>query len=172
MRNTSVLLLILLARLRAEQFLHHDLTLDAAGNIVSWLPPPAGAAFSAFAVRSAYWFAHQVPDDPATGLPIYYTHGQIPFVHWPHTPSRFTSWAVAAGATLLAYAGDDVLARHRPAALALHGRPKRQRAERLGLARRILCELGPRGAPLPRRKCLFLFELRSRLLHTGPELPR
>ena len=89
------------------QFLHHNLTLDADGNIVSWLPGPAGAAFAAFAARSAFWFAHDVPTDPATGLPVYYTHGQIPFVHWPHTPSRFTSWAVAGGAALLAYGGGD-----------------------------------------------------------------
>jgi hypothetical protein len=52
MRNASALLLIMQAHLRAEQSLHHNLTLDAEGNIVSWLPPPAGAAFSAFPVRT------------------------------------------------------------------------------------------------------------------------
>lgn len=31
---------------------------------------------------------------------------QIPFVHWPHTPSRFTSWSAEGGAALLAYNGD------------------------------------------------------------------
>ena len=94
-----------------QQFLHHNLTLDAGGDILPWLPLPLGSAFSQFAVRAAYWFAHDVPIDPATGLPIFYTHGQIPFVHWPHTPSRFTSWSTAGGAALLAFNGDDALLR-------------------------------------------------------------
>jgi hypothetical protein len=51
MRNASALLLIMQAHLRAEQSLHHNLTLDAESKIVSWLPPPAGAAFSAFPVH-------------------------------------------------------------------------------------------------------------------------
>jgi hypothetical protein len=98
-------------RAQSQQFLHHNLTLDASGAILPWLPLPLGSAFSQFAVRAAYWFAHDVPTDPATGLPIYYTHGQIPFVHWPHTPSRFTSWSTAGGAALYAYNGDDALLR-------------------------------------------------------------
>ena len=35
--------------------------------------------------------------------------GQTPFRHWPHTPSRFTSWSAEGGAALLAYNGDDSL---------------------------------------------------------------
>ena len=88
-------------------FLHHNLSLDSSGNILSWLPVSSpGEAYAAFATRSAYWFAHQCPLDNATGMPIYYTHGQVPFVHWPHTPSRFTSWGAEGGSALAAYNGD------------------------------------------------------------------
>lgn len=101
--------LFLAARAFATTFLHHNLSLDASGNILPWLPGSLGTAYASFATRAAFWFAHQVPTDPATDLPIYYTHGQIPFVHWPHTPSRFTSWAAEGGAALFAYNGDASL---------------------------------------------------------------
>ena len=58
-----------------QQLLHHNLSVDVGGEILSWLPGPAGKAYAAFAVRSAYWFSHQMPIDPATNMPIYYTHG-------------------------------------------------------------------------------------------------
>ena len=52
MRSASALLLIMQAHLRAEQSLHRNLTLDAEGTIVPWLPPPAGAAFSVIHIGS------------------------------------------------------------------------------------------------------------------------
>ena len=70
-------LLMRQASAAGQQFLHHNLSTDEGGEILSWLPGPVGTAYAAFATRAAYYFSHQMPTDPATGMPIYYTHGQV-----------------------------------------------------------------------------------------------
>ncbi len=76
-RCLYLLLLLLLGVASATTFLNHTLVLDASGSILPWLPLPLGAAYETFVERSADWFIHAMPVDPATGMPIYYTHGQV-----------------------------------------------------------------------------------------------
>eukprot|EP01045_Picozoa_sp_COSAG04_P001077 COSAG04_NODE_33_length_34808_cov_6.920366_12_plen_556_part_00 len=81
----------------------HPLKLDASGKIETWLPN--ATAHKDFVTRAMDHIA-SVPPDPATGLPIWFTHGQIPIYNNAHNPAGlFASWAQVAS-MLHEYTGD------------------------------------------------------------------
>jgi hypothetical protein len=81
----------------------HTLKLDAEQSIESWLPQRS--AHHDLVVRSMA-FLDEVGTDPKNGLPVYFTHGQLPVRNYPHNPaSLFTQW-VDVALRLYAYSGN------------------------------------------------------------------
>jgi|EP01047_Picozoa_sp_COSAG01_P045247 hypothetical protein len=81
----------------------HPLKLDAQGMIETWLPN--ATAHHDFITR-AMGHLTQLPKDPETGLPIWFSHGQVPIYNNAHNPAAlFADWAQVAS-MLHSYSGD------------------------------------------------------------------
>ena len=66
----------------------HPLALDADGKILTWLD---GEDPKEQLVNTALEFLASLPLDNATGLPVYYCHGQLPYFSHPHDPANMMS---------------------------------------------------------------------------------
>ena len=99
-------LLVFADCVRAQTLIKHPVVLDAGGELLSWLQPPA-TAYSQFLDRSLVWFYNgTVPRDPQTGLPYYYVHGQYPKVAQETVPARQVSWGVEGALAVYAFSAD------------------------------------------------------------------
>jgi len=89
----------------------HDVVLDGNGKIVSWVPQQ-DQAYSTVSSLAWNYLLNQVPKDPATGQPAYYSqsylfpdNGQLGA--WPSNPAGMNAMLIESAIEYYQYSGDS-----------------------------------------------------------------
>ncbi|MBJ6725747.1 DUF4082 domain-containing protein [Geomesophilobacter sediminis] len=88
----------------------HNVVLDGSGAIVPWSTDPA-LGYDEVTRLAWNYLVHSVPNDPATGMPMYYSRSDLypdtqQAINWPSNPAGMYAMLVESALKYYAYSGD------------------------------------------------------------------
>jgi hypothetical protein len=90
----------------------HPVLLDSTNKIVPWVHNTSTDQFATLAeIAWKFWINGSIPNDPATGLPLYFFFGSYsPSTHtgkqWPATPASMVNYLAQTAIAIYAYTGE------------------------------------------------------------------